>query len=504
MSKHQWFSLNFNTTQGRITWLAFFFLMVFLLFTFLIYWQESELLKINQKTVTLRQPITITTYQIINGINESNSAQLIFFRSKDEKQKNNRQKIWDSEVKGNFKKLYKIRPELSKIEQAYIDSLQILLPDYENLMIKIDSYFIDNQQELKKYQDTTNLNNLLIKEKKERFVSAQIEYLFSKKRRPLRLQIQTILKNLVKNQETYLNSDFLEIKTRIEGIRQFIWVFMLSAITLMLSIGYLAIRKSNQSVKKINRQVKKLAEGDLADTIQDTKDDFSSFIPIVNQLILNLRKAAQFALEVGKGNFKADFEAVGERDSLGNALLTMRNQLLTASEEDKKRNWAAEGLTKLADLLRVNQNTQDLCNTFLSFLAKYLNVQQGSLFLVKKIDWSGDVHLALESAYACSPSLLNNKRFEPNEGLIGQVYQNRKMLILNEIQESYLQISSGLGEKKAGYLVIIPLIFNEQVEAVLELASFQSLENYQISFIQKAGENLAAILAMEGAKGNKL
>jgi len=90
------------------------------------------------------------------------------------------------------------------------------------------------------------------------------------------------------------------------------------------------------------------------------------------------------------------------------------------------------------------------------------------------------------------------------ETLLGQVYLEKEKINLTEIPEDYLIITSGLGDASPKHLLLIPLKINEKVEGVLELASFNSFENYQIDFIERICEMLAsAITSVKNSENTK-
>ncbi|NJO01563.1 MAG: PAS domain-containing protein [Bacteroidia bacterium] len=83
----------------------------------------------------------------------------------------------------------------------------------------------------------------------------------------------------------------------------------------------------------------------------------------------------------------------------------------------------------------------------------------------------------------------------PGEGLVGQIYLEQKSFYLKEAPEDYLKITSGLGDAKPAYILVVPLKFNDEVLGILELASFRKFEPYQMEFVEELGKNLAATLS---------
>jgi len=88
-----------------------------------------------------------------------------------------------------------------------------------------------------------------------------------------------------------------------------------------------------------------------------------------------------------------------------------------------------------------------------------------------------------------------NKKIYMGEGLVGQSFAEKSILHLTKVPENYVNVTSGLGKSNPKSILIIPLIVNEEVYGVMELASFGKYQEYQINFIDKAGQNIASSLA---------
>jgi GAF domain-containing protein len=102
--------------------------------------------------------------------------------------------------------------------------------------------------------------------------------------------------------------------------------------------------------------------------------------------------------------------------------------------------------------------------------------------------------LKMRSCYAYGRRKNLSKTIHLGEGLVGQAFREKDIIFLTDIPSDYIQITSGLGKALPNSLLIVPLIHNEQVVGVLELASFQIFEEFQIQFIQKLMESLASTL----------
>ena len=211
-------------------------------------------------------------------------------------------------------------------------------------------------------------------------------------------------------------------------------------------------------------------------------------------LIDGFRKTSDFVDEIGKGNFNHPFKPLSANDIQGHSLLTMRNRLKAASEEDANRSKMADGLASLNEIMR--SSTEDF-NVFLDkvidSIVTEVDVQQAAIFLLHKEDMN-DLHIQLGSYYALNNKILNSKRYELKEGLIGQAISANKIISLDNISDPFFTIDTGIGESKQCSIMIIPLTTSGQVVGAIEVASIKELTNTQKALLEKMAEPIAASL----------
>lgn len=160
--------------------------------------------------------------------------------------------------------------------------------------------------------------------------------------------------------------------------------------------------------------------------------------------------------------------------------------------QDRQRQWASDGLAMFANLLRQHSaDSAHLYDALISQVVKYMKASQGGLFLVQDEN-AREPFIEQVACYAYERKKHLKQRIEIGEGLIGQAVQENDVLYLTDVPQDYINITSGLGKASPTSILIMPLRVNDKVEGVIELASFNEFEPYQMEFLQKLGESIAA------------
>jgi PAS domain S-box-containing protein len=229
--------------------------------------------------------------------------------------------------------------------------------------------------------------------------------------------------------------------------------------------------------------------------LSTSNQDIAELSDAVAKLTERNLKTAVFVSDMGLGNFSSNYEPLSESDVLGNSLLEMRKNMLSLADDEKKRNWINEGMAKFGELLRAD--TQDITKfseNILSNLVKYVEANQG-VFYVLHNEIKGEEHLLLTACYAWGRKKFMDNKINMGEGLNSQAVLERDIIFMTDVPQEFIKISSGLGKATPGCVVIMPLMYNEEVFGTIEIASFKILEPYQVEFLKKVCVGIASSIA---------
>ncbi len=236
----------------------------------------------------------------------------------------------------------------------------------------------------------------------------------------------------------------------------------------------------------------KLSEGEVVRISEDdhNEDEIGQMAASLGQLAKSVQLKSTFADEIAKGNLSAELPELNANDVLGNSLVNMRNQLSVTAEAEKQRNWTTEGLAKIGDILHASQSTDELYYSIIKFVVTYSRSNQGGLFLINEED--DNRSLDLLACYAYEKKKFLTKQIEQGQGLIGQCAMEGETIHLTEIPNHYISITSGLGGANPNSLILLPLKVNGTLLGVIEVASFHKFLPFEITFLEKLTESIAA------------
>ncbi|MCF6183121.1 MAG: GAF domain-containing protein [Bacteroidales bacterium] len=281
---------------------------------------------------------------------------------------------------------------------------------------------------------------------------------------------------------------------------------LFSGIVLLFTVIIIAFLMANATIfpiKYIKNIIRKMSFGELpSQSIKTSTDEIGEMGEALSNLITNLKQKVEFAKEIERGNFRSFFEISGEHDILGSSLLSMRDSLSEAykyeeirRKENEERSWAAQGLSEFNDLIREHSKTlEEFSLVSINKLTRYTESQIGGIYILNEENVK-ERFLELVGFYAYDRHKFFEEKIYPGENLIGQCFLEKDTIFITDVPENYIKISSGLGKENPKSILIVPLILNQKVYGVVELASVEIFTKYKIEFVEKIAELLASTVA---------
>ena len=270
--------------------------------------------------------------------------------------------------------------------------------------------------------------------------------------------------------------------------------FLVSIIVAIIGLILLGIiiwiiaRSISKPLIKTTNILNQLSTGDVKNISSftiNTRDELSEMAKAVQTLANSMKTSADFATDIGKGNLSSRYKPLGNNDILGNSLIQMRDSLLDLRNVNDKNQWRQTSMVKISELLQGEKSITELGDQVLTTLAEILDIQIAAIF------FNNDEVLELTSSYSYSTRKGNANKFKFGEGLVGQAARERKSLIFTDVPDDYISIKSGLGETKPSVIVVVPLIYNRQVIAVVEIGSVKEISEEKMMFLNQISENIA-------------
>jgi HAMP domain-containing protein/signal transduction histidine kinase/CheY-like chemotaxis protein len=218
----------------------------------------------------------------------------------------------------------------------------------------------------------------------------------------------------------------------------------------------------------------------------------------VNQLAANLtnqvRSIADVATAVTKGDLTRSIavEASGEmaalKDNINEMIRNLKDQTLKNAEQD----WLKTNLARFSRMLQGERDLATVSNLIMSELAPLVNAQYGVFYVAKREE--NETVLDLVASYGAEGRDELKPNFKLREGLVGQCAADKRPMLLADVPADFIRIGSGLGHSKPANIAILPALFEDDVKAVIELASFGDFNETHQTFLDQLMESVGIVL----------
>jgi CheY-like chemotaxis protein len=218
----------------------------------------------------------------------------------------------------------------------------------------------------------------------------------------------------------------------------------------------------------------------------------------VNQLAANLtnqvRAIAEVATAVTRGDLSRSIqvEARGEVSYLKDNINEMIRNLKDTTLKNAQQDWLKTNLARFTRLLQGQRDLQAVTKLILSELAPLVSAHHGVFYMMDAGD--SDARLRMIASYGYRSSRKLPTSFLPGEGLVGQCALEKVRIWLTDVPRDYIVVSSGLGAAPPTNIVVLPILFEQQVKAVIEIASLDRFTETHLSFLDQLMESIGVVL----------
>ncbi len=217
----------------------------------------------------------------------------------------------------------------------------------------------------------------------------------------------------------------------------------------------------------------------------------------VNLLAANLttqvRAIAEVATAVTKGDLTRSIqvETRGEVAELKDNINTMISNLRETTESNREQDWLKTNVAKFTGMLQGQRELNTVGKLLLSELAPLVNAHQGTIYHVTDVD--GEPGLQLLASYAHGGEVKFSDTIALGQGLVGQCAIERKRTLLNDVASDFIQVSSSLGAARQISIIVLPVLFEGDTKAVIELASLKAFNTGSLAFLDLLTQSIGAV-----------
>ncbi|HZW12166.1 MAG TPA: response regulator, partial [Noviherbaspirillum sp.] len=227
--------------------------------------------------------------------------------------------------------------------------------------------------------------------------------------------------------------------------------------------------------------------------------NWKDLVDNVNELAANLttqvRAIGEVATAVTKGDLTRSIQvaARGEVEDLKDNINQMIRNLKETTQRNTEQDWLKTNLARFTGMLQGQRDIMELGRTLLSELAPLVGSQHAVLYIMQRVGQSGVMRLKLMASYGYQERKNLSHEWSLGEGVVGQAAFEKQRILIGNLPENYVQIVSGLGQAAPRNIVVLPILFEGQVKAVIELATFEQFQAVHLNFLDQLAEGLGIV-----------
>ncbi len=213
---------------------------------------------------------------------------------------------------------------------------------------------------------------------------------------------------------------------------------------------------------------------------------------LADNLTNQVRAIAEVATAVTKGDLTRSIqvEARGEVAQLKDNINTMIDNLRLTTDRNTEQDWLKTNLARFTGMLQGQRDLAEVGRLLLSELAPLINVQQGLIYQMESDD---SAELVLLSTFAAEGDDNKLRRLQIGEGLVGQCAAERHKMLISDLPAGTISIRSGLIETVPRNVIVLPVLFEDRVKAVIELASLTAFTASHLAFLEQLTASIGIV-----------
>jgi len=214
---------------------------------------------------------------------------------------------------------------------------------------------------------------------------------------------------------------------------------------------------------------------------------------LADNLTNQVRAIAEVATAVTKGDLTRSIqvEASGEVADLKDNINTMIDNLRLTTDRNTEQDWLKTNLARFTGMLQGQRDLTSVGRMLLSELAPLVDAQQGVIY---QMETEESARLVLLSAFASDGADGHLRQLKVGEGLVGQCAAEKRRMLIADLPPNTVSIRSGLFEAVPRNVIVLPVLFEDRVKAVIELASLSAFTASHLAFLEQLTSSIGIVL----------
>ena len=248
-----------------------------------------------------------------------------------------------------------------------------------------------------------------------------------------------------------------------------------------------SIKVLQQTLLGVARKAEGIAGGDFSVEIvpQSENDQLGNSLAKMTRTLSDLGNVTE---EISRGNFDKRLEIKGENDLVSKSINSMSLNLEKNEKHNKEQNWLKDGLNKLSLELSGEMGLDKITSVSVSYISRYVDAGRGVIYL--NDDDKKSLHMVSSFAFTERDHLSNV--YEYGNGVVGQVALEKKAIFLRNIPKNEAPISTGTIQTSPTNTYTYPLVYEDELLGVIELASLTPFSAIQTAFLDESNQIIAS------------